>query len=165
VGEAIDDLGRVYGRCSVNGRAIHYRWSTASNPVKLPDAEPAHLADVRIHDVNRYGELAGESPSGAVYWSASTGRIEIPRPPGVSRLEPVGINDRGVILLSSDYYEGEINPSETIAYWTRAGGTIVLEKGGWPEVSVQDINNRGVIAGCVGGDGGKALQPAYWRIN
>jgi hypothetical protein len=78
VGEAIDDLDRVYGRCSVNGEAVHYRWSTASDPVKLPGAEPAQLADVRIHDVNRYGELAGESPSGAVYWSANTGRIEIP---------------------------------------------------------------------------------------
>jgi hypothetical protein len=163
-GEAIDDAGAVYGLCFVLSRnRYHYRWVTGDDPTLFPSGTD-QLGDVWIHDVNRYGELVGRASAGAVYWSAITGRIQIPLPPGVSRLDPVGINDRGVVLLSSDYREGETKAASTIAYWTRTGGTKVLPRNGWQDVQVHDINNRGVIVGCVGGDGSKELVPAYWRI-
>lgn len=161
-GEAIDDNGAVYGRCYVEGKLGHYRWVTADNPVPFPSG-PDKLRDVRIHDVNRYGELVGESSSGAIFWSPSTGRIEIPRRAGVSRFEPVAINDRGVILVAEFYSEGKSLDSGTIAYWTRAGGTVYIPRI-WPIAVVQDMNNQGVIAGCVGGDGPNRMVPAYWKI-
>lgn len=81
------------------------------------------------------------------------------------RQKPVAINDRGVVLLSSNYTEGLTQPATTVAYWTLTSGTVVLPKGKWPVAAVHDINNQGVIVGCVSGDGEKKeLVPAYWRI-
>jgi hypothetical protein len=69
------------------------------------------------------------------------------------------------VLLSSDYWEAELAyPSIAIAYWTRASGTVLLPRGGWPIVAVRDINNQGVIAGCAG-ESVLALQAAFWRIH
>jgi hypothetical protein len=160
-GEAIDDNGAVFGRC-YGAESAHYRWVTGNDPTPFP-AGADDLADVWIHDVNRYGELLGKNSAGAIYWSPSTGRIQIPLPPGVSRLEPVAINDRGVVLLASDYNERDIIPARTVAWWTRSGSTKVVPRNGWPIMAAFDINNQGVIVGCVGGDGEKELVPAYWR--
>lgn len=161
VGEAIDDDGAVYGRCEVEGKLGHYRWVTAGNPVPFPTGADK-LRDVRIHDVNRYGEVVEATPNGAIFWSASTGRIDIPN--HTSRpFKPVALNDRGVVLLAEFYSEGESLRSGYIAYWTRASGKVVIPTI-WPTAVVHDINNQGVIAGCVGGDGPRRLTPAYWKI-
>jgi hypothetical protein len=164
LGEAIDDLGRVYGRCSIEGQTVHYRWTAKDNSTPIPGARKA-LADVAIHDVNRYGEIVGGSPSGIVYWSPAVGRIDIPVPADVPQLQPVAINDRGVVLLSSDYWEAEMAISaKAVAYWTRERGLVLLPRGGWSLVAVRDINNQGVIAGCVGRNA-MEFQAAYWRTN
>ena len=163
VGETIDHDGAVYGLCWGDGATRHYRWTARDNARQFPTG-PDRLLGVWIHDINRYGELVGRTTAGPLFWSQTTGRIQIPMPPGVSRLEPVAINDRGEVLLSSDYVEGENRAAGTIGYWTRASGTVVLPRKGWPIVSVYDLNNQGVVVGCVGGDGNKELVPAYWRI-
>jgi hypothetical protein len=164
VGEAIDDAGRVYGRCSIEGRTVHYRWTTKDNPTPIPGAGKA-LADVWIRDANRYGEVVGTSPSGPIFWSPAVGRIDIPAPAGGGAVQPVAINDRGVVLLSSDYSRFEqASPAKTIAYWTRDRGTVLIPRGGWPLAAVRGINNQGVIAGCVG-DTDRWLKAASWRIN
>jgi hypothetical protein len=162
-GEAIDDNGAVYGSCLVNGQRLHYRWITRDQPTVFPPKGDA-IRYTRIHDVNRYGQLVAEAPGTGVFWSQATGRFFIPLPPGVIRQKPVAINDRGVVLLSSNYTEGLTQPATTVAYWTLTSGTVVLPKGKWPVAAVHDINNQGVIVGCVGGDGEKELVPAYWRI-
>jgi hypothetical protein len=159
VGETIDDNRAVYGLCG----GLHYRWTTRDNAAPFPSG-PDRLIDVWIHDINRYGELVGRTTAGPIFWSQATGRIQIPMPPGVTPLEPVAINDRGEVLLASDYREGSTQPAQTIAYWTKSSGTVVLPRKGWPIMAAHDINNQGVIVGCVGGDGGKELVPAYWRI-
>jgi hypothetical protein len=161
-GEAIDDHGAVYGRC-YRARSPHYRWVTGNDPTAFPSGTD-NLGDVWIHEVNRYGELVGRTSAGPVYWSANTGRIQIPPAPGVGRLDPVSINDHGVVLLSSDYTEGVTKAASTIAYWTRTGGMKILPRKAWPSVQVHDINNRGTIVGCVGGEGKRQLVPAYWQI-
>jgi hypothetical protein len=162
-GETIDHDGAVYGLCGGDGANRHYRWTARDNATQFPTG-PDRLLDVWIDRINRYGEVVGSTAAGPVFWSQATGRIQIQVPPGVARLKPVALNDRGVVLLSSDYTEGQMLPAQTIAYWTRAGGTFVLPRKGWPVMAAFDINNQGVIVGCVGGDGGKELVPAYWRI-
>ena len=160
--EALDDLGRVYGKCSVNRKDIKYRWTPTGTPVRIGSAETG--MDFAIDDVNRYGEIIGTTSAGApVYWSAATGKIEIPPPPGISGLKPVAINDRGTVLLSPFYLWGERQMGPTIAYWTRNGGTVVIDKGPWLYAGANDLNNSGVIAGCVGNSG--ESWPALWRID
>ena len=164
LGEAIDDLGRVYGRCSIEGQMVHYRWTTRDDATPIPGARRA-LADVWIRDVNRYGELVGSTPSGPVFWSPGAGLLTIPSPLGNQPLVPVAISDRAVVLLSSDHNEGEMAyPAKTIAFWTRERGLTLLPWGDWPFVAVRDINNQGIIAGCVGTSRAE-LQAAWWRIN
>jgi hypothetical protein len=159
LGESIDDSGTVYGRCYVEGgEQRHFRWINGYGPELFP-LDGDDFADMGISDVNRYGEVVG----GTIYWSPSTGRIQIPQLPKIS-LYSIGINDRGVVLLSGEYWDGINRPSPRVGYWTRSGGTKVLPRNGWPHVEVRDINNQGVIVGCVGGDGNKGLVPAYWRV-
>ena len=162
LGEAMDDNGTVYGQCYIEGNKVHFRWPSGYGPEVYPP-NAIDLVNGGIVDVNRYGEVIGGDDLGAVFWSPSTGRVQIPQLPTIS-LYPIGLNDRGVVLLSGEYWDGTNRPSPRVGYWTRIGGTKVLPRNGWPHVEVHDINNQGVIVGCVGGDGSKELVPAYWRV-
>jgi hypothetical protein len=155
LGEAIDDNGNVYGRCYIEGEKVHFLWPNGNGP----EVYPPNAVDIgeQITAVNRYGESVGE-----FYWSPSTGPVQLPRVSGVS-FSPIAMSDRGVVLLAGGYWDG-VHTVPWIAYWTLNGGITVLAKKGWPHVQVHDINNQGLIVGCVGGDGNKELVPAYWRI-
>lgn len=123
------------------GRAVV--WSTHRNrpPAVLPDLVPGDpFSCSQPAAINEDGVIAGTSSGRAVRWVG--GRIEeLAPPPGSDNCLATGINDRGWITLQCNTFGG------SRAFLWKDGATVDIGGLGGGFTSVNDVNNKGQVAG------------------